>query len=83
MSSQIKLKDTNRVIHEAILNDPEIQALQSRLMDVYNRIRPKTSFISLSGRIEFKSIDQISHPLLSKIEALIKSRKEQIIKALS
>jgi len=81
MSNIRRNKDYDRILHEAILNDTEIQRLDVKRAEIYTLAIPQ-AVLKENGEIETIWLDETNHPLLPKIEALIESRKDQIQKSL-
>lgn len=70
------MKANSQLILEAILNDKQLQQLNAEMVKIYTLAIPMV--IMKDGKIETMWIDESNHPLLSKIDELIKHRTEQI-----
>lgn len=66
-----------RLISEAILNDKQLQQLNAKRVEIYSLATP-TVILGKDGKAETVWIDEINHPLLSKINEMIDQRTEQI-----
>lgn len=73
MSTNIKEPDKSIEIHEAILNDPELNMLNSQLIAVYLSIRV-SYVIKTDGQVHPLHQEQ-KHPLISKLKEAIAHRQ--------
>lgn len=68
---------SSRLISEAILNDKQLQQLHAKRAEIYSLATP-TVILSKDGKAETVWVDETNHPLLPKINEMIKHRTEQI-----
>lgn len=68
---------SGRLISEAILNDKQLQQLNAKKVEIYSLATP-TVILGKDGKAETVWIDEINHPLLSKINEMVELRTEQI-----
>lgn len=68
---------SSRLISESILNDKQLQQLHAKKAEIYSLATP-TVILGKDGKAETVWIDETNHPLLPKINEMIKQRTEQI-----
>lgn len=65
------------IIQKEIIEDIELQRLNAKRVEIYSIATPKV--ILKDGKAETIWIDETNHPLIKKINELIKLRTQQII----
>ena len=68
---------SSRLISEAILNDKQLQQLHAKRAEIYS-LATQRVILGKDVKAETVWIDETNHPLLPKINEIIKHRTEQI-----
>lgn len=70
-------ENKQQLIHEAVLNDIALKQLNAKRAEIYSLAVP-TMVLKSDGSVETICLDETNHPLLPKINELIKHRINQI-----